>query len=82
MRARACAADPPYMRIRLNTPAALSDLANELRAADCLCAHVAADTVAVAHADAADEHEAQVEILFFLRLWLRGRPGLTAELLR
>jgi hypothetical protein len=69
------------MRIRLNRPSAVSDLATELRAGDCYCSNVSGDTIAVAHAEAADEREARVELRFFLRTWLLGRPGLTAELL-
>ena len=75
-------ADPRLIvRIRLNRPTELAELATELRAGDCDCEAVAADTLAVVHACAADARQAGVELAFFLGTWLLGRPGLTAELL-
>lgn len=68
------------MRIRISEPQLLPQLLESLSNGDCLATPVDAATCEVVHAQAADEREARIELLFFLRAWIRQHPDVRAEL--
>ena len=71
------------MKIRVNTPDAAHALIDALLGEDCLAARTSEDTFEVlfpwveASADAA---QSALELLFFLRAWEHGHPGLETVL--
>ncbi len=68
------------MRIRINRPELMHDLVAALCGGDCDCEPVDERTLAVTHTTAADEHEARIELTFFLRVWAARHPTVLAEL--
>lgn len=68
------------MRIRVSEPRLLPHLIESLRRGDAVPTPVDDMTCEVAYPVAADEHEARVELTFFLRAWLGQHPGGRAEL--
>jgi hypothetical protein len=68
------------MRVQVSEPRLLPQLVDSLLRSDCVATRVDDRTFEVLHADAHDEHEARVELLFFLRAWANGHPDVRAEL--
>lgn len=68
------------MRIRLNDPGQLDELQRSLRAAECISATLAEDTLVVLHPLALDDEEERMELSFFLKAWQADRPELEVEL--
>lgn len=68
------------LRIRVNDAAMLAELRASLEDADCSAVPVSDDTLLVTHPFAHDEHEARLELKFFLAAWQAARPGAEAEL--
>jgi hypothetical protein len=69
------------MRLHLSDASYLDELADDLLRGDCLPTRTSGDTLLVAHPWARDEHEARVELLFFLRAWRTRHPDVEVELL-
>lgn len=71
------------MRLRLSDPEHVHELVQALNATDCFAARTARDTVDVfapwLEPGESPEHAA-AEILFFVRAWGAGRPGLSVRL--
>lgn len=67
------------MRIRLNDPSQLDELQHSLRAAECISAPLADDTLVVLHPLALDDKEGRMELSFFLKAWQADRPELVVE---
>lgn len=64
------------VRIRLQDPALLDELVAALRAGECTCERESEDVCVVLNAPGADEHERQLELVFFLRAWALRHGGL------
>ena len=71
------------MKIQLSDPSAAPHLLAALERSDCLAARTADDTVDVYFPwleDELDAEQARMELVFFLRAWATGRPGLRTTL--
>jgi hypothetical protein len=71
------------MKIRLSDPEAAAPLVAALEKSDCLVARIADDTVGVFFPwleDETDAQQARMELVFFLKAWASGRPGLRTTL--
>ena len=68
------------MRIRISEPRLLPDLVESLARGDCLTVPVDEATCDVVYADASDDREARIELLFFLRAWALSHREVRAEL--
>jgi hypothetical protein len=66
------------MRVRMSRPEIADELTDALASGDCFCARVDEETLLVVHRFAKDDHEARIELEFFLRAWSNG--GATAEI--
>ena len=71
------------MKIRLNSPHVADDLVDALLAEDCLAARTGDDTCEVLFPwveTKADAVQAWMELVFFLKAWAHGHPGLETVL--
>lgn len=68
------------MRVLLSKSEFLDELAEALRAADCVVRTVGDRSVDVAHPLAHDEEEARLEVAFFVRAWQASHPELAVHL--
>jgi hypothetical protein len=71
------------MKIQLSDPDAAAPLIAALKKSDCLAARTGEDTVDVFFPwleDGGDDHQARLELVFFLKAWSLGRPGLRTTL--
>ena len=68
------------MRVRLSDPSHARDLALALARGDCVATPAGLDMLTVVHPSARDEEEARTELLFFLRAWQAGHPGVSVQL--
>jgi hypothetical protein len=69
------------MRVRIRPPVLPTELEESLIRGDCIVSSLGDGTFDVVHQHAANEREAQVELQFFLRAWVRRHPEVQAELL-
>jgi hypothetical protein len=71
------------MKIQLSDPSAAAHLVAALERSDCLAARTSEDTVDVYFPwlkDEMDAEQARMELVFFLRAWANGHPGLQTTL--
>lgn len=68
------------MRIRVSEPRLLPHMVDSLVRGECVPTPVDPCTCDVVYPVAADEHEARLELTFFLRAWAGRHPGTRAEL--
>lgn len=71
------------MKIRVNTPHAADALIDALLVEDCLAAPTSEDTFEVFFPwveTSADAAQSRLELVFFLRAWEHGHPGLETVL--
>jgi hypothetical protein len=71
------------MKISLNSPHAAEELVDALLAEDCLAARTGDDTCEVLFPwveTKADATQAWMELVFFLKAWAQGHPGLETVL--
>jgi hypothetical protein len=68
------------MRVRLSDASYAHDLTAALLRGDSLVTPAGHDTFTVVHPFARDEHEARMELLFFLRAWQARHPGVDVEI--
>jgi hypothetical protein len=57
------------LTVNVNRPELVDDLVRALRQSGCRVRRTGEWSCAVEHLDAVDEHEARVEVTFFLRAW-------------
>ncbi|HEY7207148.1 MAG TPA: hypothetical protein VH416_02815 [Gaiellaceae bacterium] len=69
------------MRVRLSDADYLPRLERSLRAAGCVPFKLDGETIHVAHPEAADPVEAEVELHFFVRAWQLEHPAVEALVL-
>ncbi len=69
------------MKIRLNDPVYLDDLAEALLRGDCVVTAVAGETLDVSHPYASSRDEARVELAFFVKAWTAAHPWAEATLI-
>lgn len=62
------------MKVRVSSEC-VAELTEALLHGDCLCVPASGDTCEVLHPYAADEHEARIELAFFLRAFQIGSAG-------
>ena len=68
------------MKIALNDPAYVDELAEALLRGDCVLSAAADGTLEVSHPYASGREEARIELAFFLRAWTAGHPSAEARL--
>jgi hypothetical protein len=64
--------------VRIGDPRLLDDLVSILSRNDCIAQPVADDACRVVHVFAGPADEALRELVFFLRAWQLGHPGVSA----
>jgi len=69
---------PTPLRVRLSDPELADELAAALSEGDCVCLRVEHDSFLVVHREARDDHEARLELEFFLKAWLARFQGVQA----
>jgi hypothetical protein len=70
------------MTVEITRSDLLSDLIETLARSGCQAKRTAATACRVVHPLASSEHEAWVELAFFLRAWQLAHPGVGASLAR
>jgi hypothetical protein len=72
------------MKLRITHPELAPDLVSALRAADCVAARIASDTLEVFvpwRLDDSNKAHAATELLFFVKAWASSHPAFRATLI-